>query len=405
MGLLFENISMALSSIKSNKMRSFLTMLGIIIGISSVITISSLGGSINKTMNKFFSTFGKNRIMLYANPKESDYYFSYGDLITEEDIKTLKEKFPDIIKYAAPYQYQWRIEVKENNSKASISVQGVDYNYFDFVKGYDFVHGGKFKKQDIASRRRNIIVSDELAKKLFYKTNIIGETINIKGNSIEGEFTVVGVYHKDKTIFDNLNSGDTSEVAVPYTTFKDFDKAYKLDIFLSENADLSRSANDIKKFFNKYKQKDGEFYDVKSLDEQVDELNQLFQVLSLGLGAIAAISLVVGGIGIMNIMLVSVTERTREIGIRKSLGARKKDILSQFLVESIVLSGVGGIIGTILGILFSFMIAKLINTESVLPVKSIIIAIVFSACVGIFFGLYPANKAAKLDPIDALRYE
>lgn len=404
MGLLLENIGMALSSIKANKMRAFLTMLGIIIGIASVITISSLGDSINSTMNKFFSTFGKNRIIIYPKSEDANYSFTYSDLFSKDDIEIVKKQFPDIIGYAAPNIGNQAQDVVKNNQKAGITTVGVDYQYFDYVKGYDFIHGRKLTEHDVKNRAKNIIVSDEFAKKLFFKTDCTGEVVHIKSGDIDSDFTIVGVYHKEKTIFDNMNSGNKTEVFMPYTIFKEADMSFTLDIFLYDHVDLNKETENIKNFIERYKQKQN-FYKVESLQEQVAQVNQIFGMLSLGLGAIAAISLIVGGIGIMNIMLVSVTERTREIGIRKSLGARKKDILSQFLVESIVLSGVGGIIGTIIGLMLSFVFATFIKTDPTIPIKPIVIAVLFSAFVGIFFGLYPANKAAKLDPIDALRYE
>lgn len=405
MGLLFENISMAISSIKANKMRSFLTMLGIVIGISSVITISSLGDSINITINKFFSTFGKNRIMINISPDDPSYQFTYSDLITLDDISVLKERFPDTIKYISPWVSTDIEDVEKNGQKAKGYVSGIDYNYFDYISGYDFLHGRSLSKKDIQNHEKNAIVSDEFAKKLFFKTNVVGETIHAKGRNLNDELTIIGVYHKDKTIFDSMGSGDRTEIFVPYSTFSNFTENWQLDALLDKDANLAESTQKINNFLNRYKQKDGQFYKSTSLDEQVAMINSVLGMLSLGLGAIAAISLVVGGIGIMNIMLVSVTERTKEIGIRKSLGARKKDILSQFLIESMILSGLGGVFGTVLGVLLSTAFTMAIKTDFIIPIKSILIAVGFSAAVGVFFGLYPANKAAKLDPIDALKYE
>ena len=211
-------------------------------------------------------------------------------------------------------------------------------------------------------------------------------------------------YKREKTIFDNAFRGDSTEIFLPYTIGQD-SHIIGLDMKISDGINSKIEGEKILKYLIRYKRVNKDAYKLQTIEEQAKQINSFFSTLSLGLGIIAAISLLVGGIGIMNIMLVSVTERTREIGIRKSLGARKKDILMQFLIESIMLSGVGGLIGTIIGIQLSNIMLSFMKVDSIISISSVLIAVGFSAFVGVFFGIFPAYKASSLDPIDALRYE
>lgn len=404
MGLFFENVQMALSSIKANKMRSFLTMLGIIIGITSVITIISLSNSISSTMDKFFNSFGKNRVAITINYKYFDDGIDEIAFITKDDVEILKDKFKDDLLYISPAVNQQAQEVKVNNNISKTHISGIDYNYFNVIPA-DIKYGRALTKEEVKSQKKVIIINKQTALDLFKKENAVGEKIKLKIQSQDDVYNIVGVYDKEKTVFDNMQMGGSQESFVPYSIF---DNSYNssLDIVVKEDKSPDKVGKAIAAYLARYKHQDKEeFYRVISLKEQVQSINSLFATVSIGLGAIAAISLLVGGIGIMNIMLVSVTERTREIGIRKSLGARNKDILLQFLTESLVLSAVGGIIGTALGIGLSFIASALIKTEFAISISSIVIAVGFSAFVGMFFGIFPANKAAKLDPIEALRYE
>lgn len=404
MELFFENMQMAINSVKSNKMRSFLTMLGIIIGIASVITITSLGDSISRSMNKYFENFGKNRLLIYINyEKIKDSGYDDNDLFSEDDANMLKSKLKEKIEYASGYYGTDTQEFKINDKTSKNYISGVDYKYFDLTP-IKIIYGRTIGENDIKKNKTVIMLSKDAAKQLFGRENAAGETVNAAIYGQNQTFKIIGVYDKEATIFDSINRGDSHEAFVPCTLFTS-KPCSMLDIFVNENYDAEKVKSEIINIISRYHKKEKDFYTAESLKEQINMINSMFSTLSLGLGAIAAISLLVGGIGIMNIMLVSVTERTREIGIRKSLGARNKDILMQFLVESVVLSAAGGAVGTVIGLAASAGLASFIKTPFAMPVRSVLVAVIFSAAVGISFGLFPANKASKLNPIDALRYE
>ena len=399
--LIMENIKLALSSIRANKMRSFLTMLGIIIGISSVITIASLGETSKAVIAKEFEAFGKNRVVIYMpyseEIRDSDYF-------TMEDIDKVKEKYKEDIVYLAPSTYE-NTEAISGRKKAKVSTQGVANGYEKMVN-MDLIKGRFITEADIKSRRYVSVVDKAMADKIFPGENAVGKTIRISVEGQPADAKIVGVYEKKKSIFDGMMSSDSTTMYMPYSIFSS-QLMYmgSIDMKIIESKSSIEVGDSIANFLAKMKKREPGFYIVNTTQGEQSSIDQVLNTLSLAIGAIAAISLLVGGIGIMNIMLVSVTERTKEIGIRKSLGARRKDILLQFLVESMIVSATGGIIGTTLGIVFASIVSLVLSVPPVVSPGIVIIAVVFSAVVGMFFGIYPANRAAKLDPIDALRYE
>ena len=400
MGLMFENFKMALSSVKANKMRAFLTMLGIIIGISSVMTITSIGNAVSDSLDEAFKGFGKNRIIVFINYANDD--IDDSKLFSLEDIENIKEELGDLVSYFAPFN-SYEKEVKNGRRKAKISFVSADTTYIRDMTANKIIYGRNFKESDIKGRKNVVIVNRELATKLFGKEDVVGEHIETEIEGTPRTFTIIGVYNKNKSIFDALTGSDSTQGFIPYTlSTEDF---YGLNIKINEDKDMKKGTEKIKKFLAKYKRVNDDVYSVESVEGQANQINGVMAGLSLGLGAIAAISLLVGGIGIMNIMLVSVTERTKEIGIRKSLGARRRDILTQFMVESAILSLSGGLIGIIIGFGISSLAGMFLPLNLRLNPIAVMIAVIFSLVVGIFFGLYPASKASKLDPIDALRYE
>lgn len=399
--LIMENIKLALSSIRANKMRSFLTMLGIIIGISSVITIASLGETSKAVIAKEFEAFGKNRVIIYMpyseEIRDSDYF-------TMEDIDKVKAKYKEDIVYLAPSTYE-NTEAISGRKKAKVSTQGVANGYEKMVN-MDLIKGRFITEADIKSRRYVSVVDKAMADKIFPGENAVGKTIRISVEGQPADAKIVGVYEKKKSIFDGMMSSDSTTMYMPYSIFSS-QLMYmgSIDMKIIESKSSIEVGDSIANFLAKMKKREPGFYIVNTTQGEQNSIDQVLNTLSLAIGAIAAISLLVGGIGIMNIMLVSVTERTKEIGIRKSLGARRKDILLQFLVESMIVSATGGIIGTTLGIVFASIVSLVLSVPPVVSPGIVIIAVVFSAVVGMFFGIYPANRAAKLDPIDALRYE
>lgn len=399
--LIMENIKLALSSIRANKMRSFLTMLGIIIGISSVITIASLGETSKAVIAKEFEAFGKNRVVIYMpyseEIRDSDYF-------TMEDIDKVKAKYKEDIVYLAPSTYE-NTEAISGRKKAKVSTEGVANGYEKMVN-MDLIKGRFITEADIKSRRYVSVVDKAMADKIFPGENAVGKTIRISVEGQPADAKIVGVYEKKKSIFDGMMSSDSTTMYMPYSIFSS-QLMYmgSIDMKIIESKSSIEVGDSIANFLAKMKKREPGFYIVNTTQGEQNSIDQVLNTLSLAIGAIAAISLLVGGIGIMNIMLVSVTERTKEIGIRKSLGARRKDILLQFLVESMIVSATGGIIGTTLGIVFASIVSLVLSVPPVVSPGIVIIAVVFSAVVGMFFGIYPANRAAKLDPIDALRYE
>ena len=399
--LIMENIKLALSSIRANKMRSFLTMLGIIIGISSVITIASLGETSKAVIAKEFEAFGKNRVVIYMpyseEIRDSDYF-------TMEDIDKVKAKYKEDIVYLAPSTYE-NTEAISGRKKAKVSTEGVANGYEKMVN-MNLIKGRFITEADIKSRRYVSVVDKAMADKIFPGENAVGKTIRISVEGQPADAKIVGVYEKKKSIFDGMMSSDSTTMYMPYSIFSS-QLMYmgNIDMKIIESKSSIEVGDSIANFLAKMKKREPGFYIVNTTQGEQSSIDQVLNTLSLAIGAIAAISLLVGGIGIMNIMLVSVTERTKEIGIRKSLGARRKDILLQFLVESMIVSATGGIIGTTLGIVFASIVSLVLSVPPVVSPGIVIIAVVFSAVVGMFFGIYPANRAAKLDPIDALRYE
>ncbi len=403
--LLLENLKLAIFSIKSNKMRAVLTMLGIIIGITSVISISALGEASKSILNKEFDSYNKDIAVIFMS-YNAEREITERDFFTEEDMALVLQKFGNKIEYLSPSP-RGTSEVNYNNKKANVILEGVSADFTKMQK-LDIIHGRFLSETDVSARKPVVIIDKVLAEKLFGREDAIGETLRINIDGIPIYVTVVGVYQTVPSIFSGLMTSDSTTMYLPYSLFSsslDYQGSLSFKIKEEYSESGTQIAQEIARFMEKTKGIEENFYTSQTLADQQGMINNILNTVSLAIGAIGAISLVVGGIGIMNIMLVSVTERTREIGIRKSLGARRKDILTQFLIESMIISAIGGLIGVALGLLFSSIVAVVMKIPQPVTPTAIFGTVLFSAIVGIFFGLYPANKAAKLDPIDALRYE
>lgn len=402
--LLLENIKLAISAIRANKMRSFLTMLGIIIGISSVIAISSIGASAQGAVSKEFESFGGGYMYLGPNWQQTD-GITEDMLFSLDDMDALKARFPDALQYIAPYTYE-QSDVKVGRIEAEISLMGVAADYNHFSTNINILHGRMINQRDVDGARDNVVIPLAAATKLFGKENVVGETIaaSTMGNPVD--LTVVGVYEIPVSIFTQMDTSSSYSCYIAYSALSRGEALFSyIEIFADDERSIGAQGDSFARYMERYKGVPEGTYMHQSAEEQLSVINTVLGYLSLAIGAIAAISLLVGGIGIMNIMLVSVTERTREIGIRKSLGARTNDILTQFLIEAMILAVIGGALGTAIGIGIAGIGAALVGVDVVLKLSSILIAVVFSAAVGLFFGLFPARKAAKMDPIEALRYE
>ncbi|MCL1808355.1 MAG: ABC transporter permease [Clostridiales bacterium] len=405
--LFLENIKLALTAIRANKMRSFLTMLGIIIGISSVITITSIGASAQAMINKQFETLEGGYMVLMLNWRNTESIDYYADLFSWDDVEALKNRFPGYIRYIELMNLGNNSSTtKVGRTEATLTLYGAGADYNKFDKSIQIIHGRMINQSDVDAARENIVIDVKAARQLFNKENAVGATLPTAFYGEEKDLTVVGVYETPPSIFSGLmvETSYTCYVPISLLLGSDGRSAY-IEIFASEKDDPIVQAEAFLSYITKVKNKPDDFYMYQSADEQISQVNTVLGTLSIALGAIAAISLLVGGIGIMNIMLVSVTERTREIGIRKSLGARTKDILTQFLIEAMILSSIGGIIGMALGMSLAGLGMSAFGIGVVIQPIVIVVTVIFSAGVGMFFGIFPARKAARLDPIEALRYE
>lgn len=406
MMLFIENVKLALTAIKSNKMRSFLTMLGIIIGISSVIAITSIGNSAKGAVEKEFEGIGKGYFYISTNWQKFDEVYE-SDLFSDYEMEAIAERFSDEIGYIAPYRYLYATYTTGNKEK-KITLYGVAENYEKYCKKIIMVSGRMINSRDIEGKRANAVIHVDDAKRIFGKTDVLGKKVEFKTGNQYREYTIVGVYETKAGLLSGMGMGEpTRECYVPHVTAEKYsgEPAHYIELYAKNAQDVDRLGKEITNYVIRIKDAEPESYIYESAEAQVGQINNVLGILSIAIGAIAAISLLVGGIGIMNIMLVSVTERTREIGIRKSLGARTKDIMTQFLIEAMILSVIGGIIGTLLGIGIAALGMTIAKVGLVINIGAVIGAVLFSAAVGLFFGLFPAKKAAKLDPIEALRYE
>ncbi len=383
-------VKLAIAGIRSNKMRSLLTMLGVIIGVAAVIALVSVGQGATKSVTTQIEGLGSNLVSINIRQNNTPVTLSYEEVMRWKERSGVKAIAPDIT---------GNVTVKYGNKKYDTSLEGTNSEY-EQVRNTHVQEGRFIMPIDVSFRQKIVLLGSEVASQLFGSMSPVGETVKINGVN----FKVVGLLETKGAA--SMGSND-DRVMIPITTAERLMESKGIrSVYVQANTPTEVDgvvAQLDNVLYRKLKNTDA--YRVMNQAEMLSTVNQVTGVLTVMLGGIAGISLLVGGIGIMNIMLVTVTERTREIGIRKAIGAKRRDILRQFLIEAMVVSGLGGIIGIVVGIALSKLIGTLMSMETAVSLNMTALAFGFAVLVGIIFGLYPANKAAKLNPIEALRFE
>ena len=413
-GGIWESVKIALSSLRANKLRTILTMLGIIIGVASVVALMAIGNGAQVAITSQISSIGSNLLTVFPGqqrrgpgPAASQ---SQGLTLADAEALVKPGALPGAVTVAPIYQNGAQVVAGANNTQSS--VVGVTPSYFS-VRNLTVTRGQIFTESQVDGMRAVAVLGGNVAEDLFGLATPVGKTIRIKGQT----FQVIGVLEKkggsgfgsvDDQLFVPLSvaqlklfgarAADTSSPRISSVSIQVADAA-QIDAVSAAIGAIMRKQHRLKADGS------GDDFSVFNQADVLSSLNQITSVLTAFLGAIAGISLLVGGIGVMNIMLVSVTERTKEIGLRKAVGARRRDILQQFLTEALMVSLLGGIIGLLLGMLISFGVSLTGLITPVVTPSAVLLALGFSMAVGLFFGIYPARRAARLRPIEALRYD
>lgn len=401
-----EGFLMAWASLVANKMRSLLTMLGIIIGVAAVIALVSIGHGVRSQIQDSISSLGSNLLMVYPGAPRTP-----GVRPTADSQKTLKlEDYTTIshlqdIDMASPVSAGSSYVVIYTNKNWTTSVNGVNSD-FQYINNWTVKSGRFITASQVERRERVAVIGATVATNLFGTEDPVGKDIRIKNNP----YKVIGVLESKGS--GSFGNDQDDVIYIPYTTgmerLQGVDYLRMIYIKAKDGVDLDRLQTDVENILrvrHNIKNPELDDFNVRNMATIMATVEETTATMTLFLGAVAAISLVVGGIGIMNIMLVSVTERTREIGVRKALGATYRVIVMQFLIEAVVISLVGGAIGILMGIGASKLIGALTSMKTVISMGPILLSFGFSMAIGLVFGLYPARKAAKLNPIDALHYE
>jgi putative ABC transport system permease protein len=409
---LVEYVKMALKNIWANKIRTLLTMLGIIIGISSVILIISVGNGATGLITSELGALGKGQIGFVVTDDQEKY------LITQDDLKAIRQM--DGVK-AATGQVFYEGTTKTKRDEFKVNFIGIDQDGFSFLES-EFVKGRQYTEREADEGKKVCVISEDDAMKFYGSTDVVGMEITVTlYEKYDVNLSIIGVTKSkdENNKITSMLTDPTAQIIVPTNTFGNalgFDVASELSEFYvlkEDDADAKEITDKVVEYLETtHHAKGKDVYFFQSFDDIMKTVNKIINLITVFVAFVASVSLLVGGIGVMNIMLVSVTERTREIGIRKALGAKTGSITLQFLAESAFITLIGGILGILAGVAGAWMIAAVIakvvpgvKFYPVLSLKTVLGASLFSSAVGIFFGIYPARKAAKLSPIEALRHE
>lgn len=417
---MLENVKLALQGIWGHKMRSLLTMLGIIIGIASIISIVSTIKGTNEQIKQNLVGSGTNSVTVSLYQNDSPYELAWSELpkgvaVVTDAVRTQAAALDEVEDASLYRERTYASDIFYKNTPFNGTVRGVDSHYLD-VNNYDLILGRCFSEKDFSAFHKVVIVDRNCAKTMFLKENPIGKVLEIG----KEPFVVIGMVEQKRTsepVINNLedynlymgeNSGCLFLPGVQWPNLYRYDEPLSLCLKALSTDDMTRAGQKATKLMNQtlHLGESSEFrYQSNDISQQARKLQELSNSTNMQLIWIASISLLVGGIGVMNIMLVSVTERTREIGLKKAIGAQESRILFQFLTEAAVLTSFGGVLGVIAGIVMAKVISRLTETPMAVSVPASVLAVAFSMLIGVVFGLLPAIKAARLNPIDALRRE
>lgn len=428
--LIWENVKLAFQALLANKMRALLTMLGIIIGIGAVIAIMTVSSSLTNSISDSFQEMGANNITVGLKQTSSktetrsnglkfgaasrDSLVEKEDLITDDMLSELKTQFSDKIDAIAISETVASGTVHDGSNTANISISGINSEYFA-SDDVTLIAGRRLTSDDNTGKKKVIMISDKVVDQIFDgdSEKALAQKIQVEIDGVYYQYYVVGVYkYESNNSFSSSSDEDITTTAyIPILTGKaqtHSDEGYQQFTVVTKSGidSVSAFATQIENFFTPYYSSNEDYkISTTTMESMTESMSDMIGTVSIAISFIAGISLLVGGIGVMNIMLVSITERTREIGTRKALGAKNSSIRFQFIIESMILCLIGGILGILVGFLLGAIAASILGYSAAVPVAAIIIAVGFSMIIGIFFGYYPANKAARMDPIEALRYE
>lgn len=396
---IWESIWVALDNLRMNKLRSFLTMIGIVFGVAAVVTVVSIGQAGQSSIISMVSNFNDGYFVVYPNYSESetvDTSFRFRDLTEARKLKGVRY-------VSASLNYSMTTKLKKDSLRVNITATTSDMHKMQKI---DMVEGRFFNSQEERARQKVIIVDSNYAEKAFGSTKgASGRKIVLSG----GTFRIIGVYKVQGNILSGMEGEQYSAfapiTAMPTGNNGESEQLGVIEVLSTSQDNIQETIKTVKAWLADKNNVEPKAYLTQTGKEAEQMVSSTFSILQTVIGSIAGISLLVGGIGVMNIMLVSVTERTREIGIRKAIGATPGTIMLQFMIEAVTLSFIGGTIGALLGLLLAYIFALISGWPFVVSMWAILLAFGFSAAVGIFFGLYPANKASKLHPIESLRYE